>query len=69
MLQKEEETSMKRQKRDKLERAHSKGFNAALHGQSKEVCPYEELNAKEEWLGGWREGREQFHSTGMKSYM
>ncbi|NVJ65718.1 MAG: ribosome modulation factor [Gammaproteobacteria bacterium] len=60
---------MKRQKRDRLQRAHSKGFNAALHGQSKEVCPYEEINAKEEWLGGWREGREQFYNTGMKNYM
>ncbi|NVK21353.1 MAG: ribosome modulation factor [Kangiellaceae bacterium] len=60
---------MKRQKRDKLQRAHAKGFHAALQGQSKEICPYEELNAKEEWLGGWREGREAYTINGMKNYI
>ncbi|ACV26482.1 MAG: ribosome modulation factor [Kangiella sp.] len=60
---------MKRQKRDKLQRAHTKGFNAALQGQSKENCPFEELNAREEWLGGWREGREAFTTNGMKAYI
>lgn len=60
---------MKRQKRNKLERAHSKGYQAALHGQSKDVCPYAQVIPREEWLGGWREGREQFFNTGMKSYM
>ena len=54
---------MKRQKRDKLQRAHAKGFHAAMQGQSKEVCPHEDINAKEEWLGGWREGREAFTQT------
>ena len=54
---------MKRQKRDKLQRAHAKGFHAALQGQSKEIY------AKEEWLGGWREGREAYTINGMKSYI
>ena len=60
---------MKRQKRDKLQRAHAKGFHAAMQGQSKEVCPHEDIHAKEEWLGGWREGREAFTQHGMKNYL
>lgn len=48
---------MKRQKRDRLSRAHSKGFNAAISGKSKSACPYTSPEIKEIWLGGWREGR------------
>jgi len=32
---------MRRQKRDKLGRAHSNGYQAGLSGKSKEQCPYE----------------------------
>ena len=46
---------MKRQKRDRLERAHSQGFKAGLAGRSKEQCPYQQVDPKSEWLGGWRE--------------
>ncbi|ASM54057.1 MULTISPECIES: ribosome modulation factor [Pseudoalteromonas] len=46
---------MKRQKRDRLERAHSQGFKAGLAGRSKEHCPYQQVDPKSEWLGGWRE--------------
>ncbi|TLU66852.1 ribosome modulation factor [Thalassotalea litorea] len=46
---------MKRQKRDRLQRAHSHGYKAGLHGKNKEECPYQNLDAKSEWLGGWRE--------------
>lgn len=45
---------MKRQKRDKLGRAHSNGYQAGLCGRSKENCPYQSINEKSEWLGGWR---------------
>ncbi len=48
---------MKRQKRDRLERAHSKGYQAGIGGKTREDCPYNALKAKEEWLGGWREAR------------
>ncbi|CAH0533478.1 Ribosome modulation factor [Vibrio stylophorae] len=48
---------MKRQKRDRLERAHNKGYNAGLHGRSSEDCPYQATDAKTYWLGGWREAR------------
>ena len=46
---------MKRQKRDKLSRAHSKGYKAGITGRSKENCQFQTLNTRSEWLGGWRE--------------
>jgi ribosome modulation factor len=46
---------MKRQKRDKLSRAHSKGYQAGITGRSKEICPFQTSNTRSEWLGGWRE--------------
>lgn len=46
---------MKRQKRDKLSRAHSKGYQAGISGRSKEICPFQASEARSEWLGGWRE--------------
>ncbi|SIN85762.1 Ribosome modulation factor [Salinivibrio sp. ES.052] len=49
--------SMKRQKRDRLERAQSKGFQAGINGRSSELCPYQQTDARSYWLGGWREGR------------
>lgn len=49
---------MKRQKRDKCDRAFSKGFQAGIVGRSKDICPYSNLDFKSHWLGGWREGIE-----------
>ena len=46
---------MKRQKRDRQDRAHSRGYQAGISGRSKEVCPYQSLEVRSEWLGGWRE--------------
>ncbi len=46
---------MKRQKRDKLSRAHSKGYQAGISGRSKEICPYSTVESRSQWLGGWRE--------------
>jgi ribosome modulation factor len=51
----EEDCRMKRQKRDRLERAHAQGYRAGVTGRSKEICPYQNLDARSEWLGGWRE--------------
>ena len=34
---------MKRQKRDRLERAHAQGYRAGVTGRSKEICPYQNL--------------------------
>ncbi|WP_133406657.1 ribosome modulation factor [Parashewanella tropica] len=47
---------MKRRKRDKLDRAFSKGYQAGIGGKSKEQCPYMSLESRTQWLGGWREG-------------
>ncbi len=49
---------MKRQKRDRLERANSQGFKAGVAGRSKELCPYQGNDVRSEWLGGWRDAME-----------
>lgn len=49
---------MKRQKRDKLTRAHAKGYQAGISGRSKEFCPFQAQEARSQWLGGWREAME-----------
>lgn len=46
---------MKRQKRDKLTRAHAKGYQAGITGRSKENCPFQTSDARSHWLGGWRD--------------
>ena len=48
---------MKRQKRNRMERAHSRGYQAGLGGRSRETCPYHTLTPKEHWMSGWREAR------------
>ena len=48
---------MKRQKRNRLTRAHSRGFHAAIMGKTRSDCPFEKIDFKEEWLSGWREAR------------
>lgn len=55
---------MKRQKRSPLDRAYSKGYQAGISGRSKSGCPHEEQIARQTWLTGWREGRED-HWNGM----
>ena len=50
---------MKRQKRDKMTRAHTKGFAAGVSGKSSECCPFSASEIKEQWLGGWREAKEE----------
>jgi ribosome modulation factor len=54
----EEDCRMKRQKRDRLERAHAQGYRAGVTGRSKEICPYQNLDARSQWLGGYREAME-----------
>jgi len=36
---------MKRQKRDRLDRARAKGYQAGIAGRSKEGCPYQCIDA------------------------
>lgn len=49
---------MRRQKRDRNERAHSQGFKAGVSGRSKETCPYQNGDVRSQWLGGWRDAIE-----------
>jgi len=49
---------MRRQKRDRFERAHAQGFKAGVSGRSKEACPYQQSDIKTQWLGGWRDAIE-----------
>ncbi|EAS44845.1 ribosome modulation factor [Photobacterium profundum] len=53
---------MKRQKRDRLERAQARGYQAGLNGRSNEVCPYQGVDARTNWLGGWRDAREELQT-------
>ncbi len=46
---------MKRQKRDRLDRARARGYQAGLTGRSKENCPYQCIDARGYWMGGWRD--------------
>ena len=45
---------MKRQKRDRLARAESRGHQAGILGRSRDDCPYQGLDARSSWFGGWR---------------
>ena len=49
---------MKRKKRDKLKRVFAQGFKAGVKGKTSTFCPYINLILRSEWLGGWREGRQ-----------
>ncbi|MGO2508949.1 MAG: ribosome modulation factor [Vibrio hibernica] len=57
---------MKRQKRDRLDRAQSQGYKAGLNGRSMDDCPYQQMDAKSNWLGGWRDARDDKHSGMIK---
>lgn len=48
---------MKRQKRDKHDRAFQRGYQAGISGRSVDLCPHEQLEQRQYWINGWREGR------------
>lgn len=48
---------MKRQKRDRTNRAYTRGYHAGLHGKSQDLCPFDALISRASWINGWREGR------------
>ncbi|HCE41414.1 Ribosome modulation factor [Alcanivorax sp. ALC70] len=48
---------MKRQKRSRDERAYSRGYQAGCRGKSRDFCPFGALQARSNWMQGWREGR------------
>ena len=55
---------MKRQKRDRGERAYSRGYQAGLQGRSRDSCPFEDT-MRQTWLNGWRDGKDMsWHADG-----
>lgn len=55
---------MRSQKRSQTEKAFSKGYQAAMQGKSWSNCPYGNGAARQTWMSGWREGRED-HWNGL----
>ncbi|MFV8782446.1 ribosome modulation factor [Microbulbifer sp. SA54] len=53
---------MKRQKRNPSDRAFHKGYVAAMEGRNSESCPYEVASLHQEWVNGWRQGRQDYWS-------
>ncbi|WP_346839877.1 ribosome modulation factor [Microbulbifer sp. SAOS-129_SWC] len=51
---------MKRQKRNHTERAFYKGYLAAMNNKAEDSCPFVNGNSHQEWINGWREGREDY---------
>ncbi len=49
---------MRRQKRDSDQRAYVKGYQAGVSGKSKSLCPNSTQAVQQNWLNGWRAGRE-----------
>ncbi len=49
---------MRRQKRTRSNRAFTRGYQAGIHGKSKSLCPFQNGEARQSWLSGWRVGRE-----------
>lgn len=49
---------MKTHKRDTSVRAYKKGYQAGVHGKAKDACPLHQEPGRQEWLSGWREGRQ-----------
>ena len=49
---------MKSMKRNSADRAFSRGYQAGASNKSWSKCPYETGAARQNWMTGWREGRE-----------
>lgn len=53
---------MKRQKRDRITRAYTRGYQAGLDGRSRDQCPFDNDMPRHHWMTGWREGHvDQIH--------
>ncbi|WP_078085561.1 ribosome modulation factor [Microbulbifer mangrovi] len=53
---------MKRQKRNPNDRAFHKGYVAAMEGRNHDSCPHENGSLHQEWVNGWRQGRQDYWS-------
>ncbi|HMW49889.1 MAG TPA: ribosome modulation factor [Cellvibrionaceae bacterium] len=57
---------MKRQKRNPTDRAQARGYQTGASGGSWDMCPFASGEARERWMAGWREARED-HWNGFNS--
>jgi len=48
---------MRRQKRDRNDRAYDRGYSVGLSGRSSDYCPHANDAHRSSWMQGWREGR------------
>lgn len=51
---------MKRAKRDTTERAYKQGYIQGSRGHGKELCPFQTVTKRGQWLGGWRVGHADY---------
>jgi ribosome modulation factor len=58
---------MRSQKRSPVEKAFTKGYQAAMSGKPWSSCPFESGKARTVWMNGWREGRED-HWSGFDTH-
>lgn len=49
---------MKAHKRNPSDRAYKKGYMAGSEGRSRSGCPHANGDKHQEWINGWRDGRE-----------
>ncbi|PIP79355.1 MAG: ribosome modulation factor [Gammaproteobacteria bacterium CG22_combo_CG10-13_8_21_14_all_40_8] len=52
---------MKRQKRNRFERAEKQGYQAGINKRTSDECPYQVVTFREQWLSGWRKAREHLN--------
>ena len=53
---------MRRQKRDKSNRAYARGYQIGNSGRSREQSPFTDVPMHQFWLSGWRDGRSDLWS-------
>ena len=49
---------MRRQKRQKSNRAFTRGYQCGVDGKSRDICPFHDEESRLAWVAGWRTGRE-----------
>ena len=48
---------MKRHKRDRVERAYTRGYRTGSSGRARDLCPHADITIQRQaWINGWREG-------------
>ncbi|MAZ44164.1 MAG: ribosome modulation factor [Legionellales bacterium] len=58
--------SSKRSRRDPLKKAFNQGFNASIKGKGMGSCPYEHVDKRGAWMGGWRQANDTQYGTYLK---